>query len=170
VSQKDATKVSKVFPFGQLGPGDISFCPPKPEVDPETSMIYSADMGRRKVAGIKIDQATGELRTAFVLDNATSGFQPLIGPKDKRVLVISNFKSNVPDLPLLPMLATSNYKEQVTWRDASTGKVLAESDFFEPMGLNNLITPGFGGRVYYLTGKGIIVLQVLPKPSPPSSK
>jgi len=75
-------------------------------------------------------------------------------------LVISNFKSN---LPLLPMLATKNYKEQVTWRDASTGRVLAESDFFEPMGLNNLITPGFGRRAYYLADKGFIVLQVLPK-------
>jgi hypothetical protein len=38
--------------------------------------------------GITIDQARGELKTKFVLDNATSGFQPLYGPKDKRVLVI----------------------------------------------------------------------------------
>jgi hypothetical protein len=32
------------------------------------------------------------------------------------------------------------------------------------------ITPGFGGRVYFPTGKGFIVLQVLPKPSSLSSK
>lgn len=164
VSAKDPKKLIKIFPFGQLKNGEVSFCPPKPQTDPENSMIYSADMGRGKVAGITIDQATGELKTKFVLDNATSGFQPLYGPKDRRVLVISNFKSNVPGLPLFPMLATKSYKEQVTWREASTGRVLAESDFFEPMGLNNLITPGFGGRAYYLTDKGFIVLQVLPKP------
>ena len=165
VNSKDPTKMTKIFPFGQLKNGEESFCPPKPEVDPQNSMIYSADMGRRKVAGIKIDQATGELKTAFVLDDATSGFQPLIGPPDNRVLLLSNFRSNIPGLPLLGMLAIRNYKEQVTWREASTGRILAESDFFEPMGLNNLLTPGFGGRVYYMTGKGIIVLQVLPRPT-----
>jgi hypothetical protein len=163
VNAKDPEKVITIFPFGQLDDGEVSFCPPKPQTDPDNSMIYSADMGRGKVAGITIDQATGELTTKFVLDDSTSGFQPLYGPKDKRVLVISNFKSNLPDLPLLPMLATKAYKEQVTWRDAATGRLLAESDFFEPMGLNNLITPGFGGRVYYLTDKGFIVMQVLPK-------
>ena len=164
VSQKDAKKLTVVFPFGQLGKDEISFCPPKPTADPENSMIYSADIGRRKVAGIKIDQGTGEMKTAFVLDDATTGFQPLIGPKERRVLILSDVKSDIPDLPLMPMVATQRYKERVTWRDASTGKILAASDYFEPMGLNNLITPGFGGRVYYLSGKGILVLQVVPLP------
>lgn len=163
VSAKDPMKLKRIFPFGQLKGGEVSFAPPKPQTDPENSMIYSADMGMGKVAGITIDQTTGELKTRFVLDNPTSGFQPLYGHKDKRVLVISNFKSKVPGLPFEAMLATQSYKEQVTWRDAATGRILAESDFFEPMGLNNLITPGFGGRAYYLTAKGFLVLQVLPK-------
>ena len=81
------------------------------------------------------------------------------------MLLLSNVKSNISNLPFKAMLATQNYKEQVTWRDAATGRILAESDFFEPMGLNNLITPGFGGRVYYMTAKGIIILQVVPKSS-----
>ena len=61
------------------------------------------------------------------------------------------------------MLATKCSKEQVSRREASTDPVLTESDLFKPMGLNNLITPGFGGRAYYLTEKVFIVLQVLPK-------
>jgi len=170
VNQKDASNLKRIFPFGQFKPGEMSFCLPKPEVDPENSMIYSADWGLGKVAGIKFDQATGDLKTVFVLDDATSSFQPLIGPPDKRVLLLSNVKSNIPDLPFKAMLATKNYKEQVTWRDASTGRILAESDFFEPMGLNNLITPGFGGRVYYMTAKGIIILQVVPKSAAPPGK
>ncbi|MGB8771364.1 MAG: hypothetical protein WCC92_17230 [Candidatus Korobacteraceae bacterium] len=165
VNAKDASNLKRIFPFGQLKPGEMSFCLPKPEVDPENNMIYSADWTLGKVAGIKIDQASGDLKTAFVLDDATSSFQPLIGPPDKRVLLLSNVKRNIPDLPFKAMLATQNYKEQVTWRDAATGRMLAESDFFEPMGLNNLLTPGFGGRVYYLTAKGIIILQVVPKSS-----
>ena len=170
VNQKDASILKTIFPFGQLKPGEMSFCPPKPEVDPENSMIYSADMGLAKVAGIKIDQATGELKTVFVLDDRTTGFQPLVGPPDKRVLVISNIKSNVPGLGLKELMGTRNYKEQVTWRDAATGRILAESDFFEPMGFNNLITPGFGGRFYYMTDKGITILQVVPKSAVPPVK
>jgi hypothetical protein len=170
VNQHDASKMSVIFPFGELKKGEWSFCPPKPEVDAENSMIYSADFGLGKVAGIKIDQATGELKTAFILDDITTGFQPLIGPPDKRVLLLSNVKSNVPGLHGKELLATHNYKEQVTWREASTGRILAQSDFFEPMGINNLITPGYGGRVYYMTAKGFIILQVVPESAAPRGK
>jgi len=32
--------------------------------------------------------------------------------------------------------------------------------------LGSLITPGFGGRVYFPTGKGFITLQVMPTLTP----
>ena len=48
------------------------------------------------------------------------------------------------------------------WRDAATGRILAESDFFEPLTVNSLVAPGFGGRVYFPTGNGFITLQVMP--------
>ncbi len=167
-SQKDAKKVQIVFPFGkELKKGEWSFAPPKPGGDPENSIFYIADMGMRKVAGIKIDQATGELKVAFVVDDTTTTFQPLIGPKDKRVLLLTNMKLNVEREPVKIALFTGNYKEQLTWRDAATGKILAESDFFEPLSINGLTPPGFGGRVYFptATGKGFYVLQVMPKTS-----
>jgi hypothetical protein len=53
-------------------------------------------------------------------------------------------------------------KEQVTWHDAHTGRRLAEPDFFEPLVINSLVTPGFGGRCYFPTHKGFITLQVMP--------
>jgi hypothetical protein len=57
----------------------------------------------------------------------------------------------------------------VTWRDAATGRIIAASDFFEPLPPASLITPGCGGRVYFSTGKGFIVMQVMPKsPGTPS--
>lgn len=167
-SQKDATKQQIIFPFGELKPGEWSFCPPKAGADPENSMIYSADMGLRKVAGIKIDQATGKLKVVFVVDDTSNTFQPLIGAKDKRVLLLTNMKPNVDKEPIKDVLFTGNYKEQLTWRDAATGKLLAESDFFEPLTINSLTTPGFGGRIYFPTavGKGFYVLQVMPMPKP----
>ncbi len=166
-SQKDATKMKIVFPFGEIKKGEWSFAPPKAGADPENSMIYSADAGLGKVAGIKIDQATGDLKVMFVLDDASTTFQPLIGPPDKRVLLLTNMKQNVEKEPAKAALFTANYKEQLTWRDAATGKIIAQSDFFEPLSINGLTPPGFGGRIYFPTavGKGFYVLQVLPKPS-----
>ena len=167
-SQKDANKKQIVFPFGKLKKGEWSFAPPKCGADPKNNMIYSADMGMGKVAGIKLDQGTGELKTLWVVDNPTTTFQPLFGPPDKRVLLLTNMKRNVEKEPMKAALFTGNYKEQLTWRNAATGKVIAESDFFEPLSINGLTPPGFGGRVYFPTavGKGFYVLQVMPKPAP----
>ncbi len=123
-----------------------------------------------KVAGIKIDQATGEMKTVFVVDDTTNAFQPLIGLKDKRVLLLSNARKNVEKEPIKLALFTANYKEQVTWRDAATSRITTQSDLFEPLSPGSLITPGFGGRVYFPAGKGFIVRQVMPKPSSPPRK
>lgn len=54
-SQKDPKNRHVIFPFGKLKPGQFSFAPPKAGADPENNMIYSADMGVGKVAGIKIN-------------------------------------------------------------------------------------------------------------------
>jgi hypothetical protein len=144
----------------------------KAGADPENSMIYSADVGMDKVAGIKLDQATGEAKVAFVLDDVTTTFQPLIGPPDRRLLLLTNMKQNVAKEPIKIALFTANYKEQLTWRDAATGKILAQSDFFEPLSINGLTPPGFGGRIYFPTavGKGFFVLQVMPKSTASTTK
>lgn len=159
----DPTRTHVIFPFGELKEGELSFCMPKPITDPENNMVYSADMGIGKVAGIKLDQATGELTLKFVVDDMTTTFQPLIGPADKRVLLLTNMKPNVKLESAMMMFFTGNYTEQLTWRNAATGEILAESDFFEPLVPNSLTTPGYGGRVYFPTKKGFLVLQPMPK-------
>jgi hypothetical protein len=160
----DVSRTHSVFPFGdKLEPGGWSFCMPKPGGDPENHMIYSADMGVEKVAGIKIDPATGELTLAFVVDNATTTFQPLIGPAGKRVLLLTNAKRTSPEQTIQQAVFSARYTEQLTWRDAATGRILAASDFFEPLTMNSLTTPGYGGRVYFPTLKGLLILQALPK-------
>ncbi len=70
----------------------------------------------------------------------------------------------------MPALMTGNYKEQMTWRDAATGRLIAASDFFEGLTPGALYTPGFGGRVYFPTGKGFIAMQVMPKPASSSNQ
>ncbi len=160
----DVSRTHSIFPMGELGLAGMSWAPPKPGADPQNNMLYSADMGMKKVAGIRIDPATGDLSTAFVLDNITSTFQPVFGPADKRVLVLTNARLPVDIEPVPVALKTADYSEQVTWRDAATGKLLAASDFFEPLTLNSLTPPGFGGRVYFPTaeGSGFYILQPMP--------
>lgn len=164
--EDDAKQQQIIFPFGELKPGEFSFAPPKAGADPENHMIYSADMGMRKVAGIKIDPDTGKLDVAFVVDAITNTFQPVIGPKDKRVLLLTNIRLSPGQSVLEAVFTQNRYTEQLTWRDAATGRVLAASDFFEPLTVNSLTPPGFGGRVYFPTavGQGFYVLQVMPKP------
>lgn len=162
----DSSRRHVIFPFGDLKPGEWSFCPPKPGADPENNLIYSADMGIGKVAGIRIDPATGKLETAFVVDDATTTFQPVIGSKDRRVLLLTNARKNDPNQPMKQAMFSGQYREQLTWRDAATGRILAESDFFEPLTINSLTTPGFGGRVYFPTINDFIVLQPLPVRDP----
>ncbi|MCA1300574.1 YncE family protein [Stappia indica] len=165
IHQDDASRMQSIFPFGELKPHEFSFAPPKNGTDPDNHMIYSADMGMKKVAGIKIDPATGKLTTAFVVDDITNTFQPVFGPADKRILMLTNIKLPLEIEPIPLAVEKSNYTEQLTWRDAATGKLLAQSDFFEPLTINSLTPPGFGGRVYFPTamGKGFYVLQAMPK-------
>ena len=161
----DPTNMKIVFPFGQLKEGEWSFCPPKAGCDPENNMVYSADQGIGKVAGMKLDPETGDIEVVFIVDNSTNAFQPIIGPKDKRVLVMSNAKKNDPNMPTQEMVFSEAYTEQVTWRDAATGRLLAASDFFEPLTLGSLVTPGYGGRIYFPTKEDFITMHVRPAPA-----
>jgi hypothetical protein len=162
INQHDASRMTTIRPFGPLKHRQMSLAPPKTCVDVENGMLYSADLGVGKVAGLRLDQESGEMTVAFVVNNTTLTFQPTIGPKENRVLVLSNMKGDIPLLPTPLELMTGRYTEQVTWRDAATGRLLAESDFFEPLSPNCLITPGYGGRSYFPTAKGFITLQVRP--------
>jgi hypothetical protein len=63
-----------------------------------------------------------------------------------------------------------NYTEQVMWRDAATGKLLAASDFFTPMSTGSQVWPGYGGLSYHVLIDGhIMALKVLPKSTPANS-
>ena len=161
--RREALKHRRRLANGPLKRAQRSIAPPKTCIDIENGMLYSADAGVGKVAGIQLDQATGEMTTAFIVDCTTLTFQPLIGPRDKRVLMLSNMKGDIPVMGAVLDLITGKYKEQVTWRDAATGRTLAESDFFEPLTINSLVVPGYGGRSYYPTNNGFLTLQVRPE-------
>lgn len=162
INVHDPARKTSIEPHGKLKKTQMSFAPPKTCIDLDNDMLYSADAGAGKVAGIRLDQKTGEMEKVFSVDCHTFTFQPLIGPKDKRVLMLTNMKGAIPGMGAILDLATGKYKEQVTWREAATGRLLAESDFFEPLTFNSLVVPGYGGRFYFPTDLGYLTLQVVP--------
>ncbi|WP_424927739.1 hypothetical protein [Amaricoccus tamworthensis] len=161
ISQSDPSKITRIYPFGTDLPTGMSWAPPKGAVDPELSMVFSADQNMMKIAGISFDQETSEMSTAWTLDGATTALQALYGPTEARVLGTARAE---PGTTLEELNQTSNppYRQQALWLNARTGDVLAESDFFEPMNFNTLLSPGYGGRFYYMWDQGFIVLQPMP--------
>ena len=59
INVNNASDTHTIFPFGQLQSGQSSNAPPKPEGDLQNNMVYSADGGVAKIAGIHLDQQTG---------------------------------------------------------------------------------------------------------------
>jgi hypothetical protein len=97
------------------------------------------------------------------------GWINAIGPPNHRVLVGTNMKvENESNIQPGPIYAT--YTEQVMWRDAATGKLLAASDFFSPMSSGSQVMPGYGGLSYHVLIDGhIMALKVLPQTNMTSS-
>ncbi len=165
INVNDASNTQTIKPFGDLKSGQKSNAPPKPQGDPENDMVYSADGGVGKIAGIHLDPTSGQMTTKFVVDDRSFEFQPLFGPADERVLVTTKWN---PDAPV-GEVATGGYTQQVVWRDAATGKPLAESDYLPPIGFNGLVAPTYGGRwVYAAQSSGsLFFLQPMPASSQP---
>lgn len=161
IHQDDATKLTRIYPFGTDLPTGISWAPPKAAIDEENSMVFSNDQNMMKIGGLSFDQTTGEMQVVWTVDGASTALQTLIGPADRRVLGTARAEPGVTQQALM-QTSSPPYKQQAIWLEAKTGKLLAESDFFEPMNFNTLLSPGYGGRFYYMWDKGFIVLQVMP--------
>ena len=172
IHRDDAKRQKVIFPFGQLKPGGSASRRRRRAPIPRTTWSIRPTWAWARSPASSSTRPRGEMKTAFVVDDVTSTFQPVIGPKDKRVLLLTNVKQNVEKEPLMAAIFTNNYKEQLTWRDAATGKILAESrllraaddQFADAAGLRR------PGLLPDAAGKGFYVLQVMPKPAAPASK
>jgi hypothetical protein len=155
VNANDATNIVTYFPFGQLQEGQVSGAPPKAAADPDNHMLVSADVGLGKMAGVSIDPNTGAMETVWTVDQATSAFMPLLGPADQRILAAPSDQHDS-DGNLIG--------DTIVFRDLMTGALITESDVFPPFTSGEMVTPGFGGRMYLPTNEGFIITQVGPPP------
>jgi hypothetical protein len=157
ISQANANQISRIDPFASSNAKN-SIVPSMPSVDPVNNRIYVIDAGPGKLAAINFNQGT--LSLAWSVDQTTLSFTTLIGPANARVIIGTN-------IPVKTFQGLKNYTtEQVVWRSADTGTELARSDYFDKMVTGILVTPGFGGLMYYLSQSGkLIALQVGQKAS-----
>jgi hypothetical protein len=172
ISQSDATKINRIQPM-PLEQGQVSYIPSALSVDAANNRIYTMDPGPGKVVAIDVDPQTGEMKLAWSETQSTLSWMVLIGPADKRVLVATDIKTNTPmpnpiDWESGPIGA--NYTERVQWREASSGKLLGESDYYSPMVVGMQLWPGYGGLIYDgLTDGGLVAFQPLPGTAAPAT-
>lgn len=164
ISQENSSKVTTLDPI-PLQPGQQSAYYAHGAVDPENNRIYAMDAGVHKAFAVDIDPSTGNMSVAWVEPQWSQLYITLIGPSYARVFVNTNMSSpvtqNVSEMKPGPIGA--NYKEQIQWRDAETGRLLAASDFFPSAASYADVPVGYGGLIYDITNIGhIIALQVLP--------
>jgi hypothetical protein len=164
ISQADPNNIVRSNPI-PLEPGQMSFIPSMLSVDLPNNRIYAMDYLPGKVVAVNFTQ-DGNMSVAWgPVDQRTISFLTLIGPPDQRVLVSTNINPNATQQQLQQAAQGTDYTytEQIIWRDAATGNILAESDYFPAMSPGILVTPGYGGLIYEMLYNGhIMALQVAP--------
>jgi hypothetical protein len=171
ISHANSSDVHSIDPI-PLEPGQQSTYFAHGAFDPDNNVFYVMDAGPHKAAAINIDPQTGNMSVAWIEDQWSQSYITLLGPADKRVFVNTNMSSDVTQnwTQLRPGPEGANYVEQIQWRDAATGELLAASDFFSPTAPAATVPVGFGGLIYNLLNTGqIMALQVLPASSPSPS-
>lgn len=158
INQANDDQIVRIDPI-PLGDSPVSVIPSMQSTDVENNRIYAMDFGPGKTAAITFKD--GKMTRDWIVDQRTWSFTTLIGPKDQRVVVGTNIKATNPE-----QLKNLTYTEQIVWRNAATGAVLARSDYFDAMTAGCLVTPGYGGLIYDLQEfGGIVSMQVVPASS-----
>jgi hypothetical protein len=178
ISQANPNKIVRINPI-PLEPAQNHFSSSQSVVQSQVSgdlpnnRIYAFDYIPGKMVAVNLNQATGNLSVAWgPVNERTVSFMTLIDQPAKRVLVATNINPNATNAQLKTGLTFTGitYTEQIVWRDAATGKILAQSDYFPAMSPGILVTPGYGGLIYELLYNGhIMAMQVLPKPTSSNS-
>ena len=96
----------------------------------ENNRIYAMDAGSpRKAFAVDINPSTGNMSVAWVEPQWSQSYITLIGPSHNRVFVNTNMSSPVTQnvSEMYPWADGAKIVEQIQWRDADNGKLLADS-------------------------------------------
>jgi len=123
-------------------PYPLSFAPSAPTGDPLRNRIFVFDAGPGKLAALDLTPQGFLHQPTWIVDQRTTEFMALIGPRNRRVLVTTEIPQGQP--------LETNSSNSVVWRDADSGRKLAEVDSLEPVLSGTMVEPGYTGPMYYL--------------------
>lgn len=155
INQSDASKHFSIQPFlgdpipplvalafstaAKGGVPAVSWAPASVSADSDSRLIYATDSLPGKIAAIKLTKKG--LKIAWKVDQTTTEFTALIGPKQKRVLVGTDIPG--PEIP------GNNSNDFAVWRNARTGKEIARSPLLPAMTQGTMIQPFYSGDMFY---------------------
>lgn len=143
ISTQNAELRYSIEPFSDLTKGQ-SFNVSMGAFDPENERIYVADTGVGYIAALSFDKSKG-LETLWRKAQTTLSYTMLVNSVNQRVFVASDLTGL--GSRVNPFLAQ---KEQVVFRNATTGLELARSDKLVRMNSGANLVAGFDGRFYFL--------------------
>lgn len=155
INQSDASKQFFLQPFlgdpipplvaaafstaAKDGAPAISWAPASVSADPKTRLIYVTDSLPGKIAAVRLTR--NGLEVAWKVNQTTTEFTALIGPKQKRVLVGTDIPG--PEIP------GNNVNDFAVWRNAKTGEEIARSPLLPAMTQGTMIQPFYSGEMFY---------------------
>jgi hypothetical protein len=143
----DGSRHFSITPF----PGSrASFNPSKAALDNDNHMIITNDSIAGQMAGVHLDPERG-LSIRWRRRDTTLNFSALVGGPEDRNIVVPDFNPRSGDRTL--------------WLDEATGRTLAASRVLgSSPAPGNIVTPGFGGRFYYISAAGVL-WELRPRPT-----
>lgn len=146
--------LSAAFATAADGQQAVSWAGMSLEADAENGLFYGVETLARKVAAFRLT-ATG-IETVWKKDQTTTEWATLIGPVNQRIWVGT-------DIPPYE-IPGKNKTDRVVFRDAATGRLLAESEKLPFMTQGSAVQPGYDGSVFFPGGEGRLVkLTPLPR-------
>jgi hypothetical protein len=148
-----APELSKTFATAAAGAPAISWAGMSLEADPQNGLFYGVETLARKVAAFRLTN-TG-IETVWKKTQTTSEWATLIGPSNHRTWV----GTDIPGAEI----PGQNKTNRVVFRDAATGRKLAQSARLPSMTQGSAVQPGYGGSVFFPGATGTLV-KVTPSP------
>jgi hypothetical protein len=142
---------SKTFTHTPLDGYPMSQVGSKAAVDPENMRVYTADWKAEMLVCLDFDPQQG-FTTRWAHQQKMFCFLALCGDAGNRQVVGTNYDSSKGD--------------QVVWRDAATGGVVASSAWLDPNFNGSTVGAGFDGKFYYLAQTRQAIVELTPVPAP----
>ncbi len=140
VDLRDSDRVFRARPFAGTG-APTSVIVSKAALDARNRTVVTHDTGAERMAALRLDPRRG-FTVRWRRRLKSLNFSALVGGAKRRQIVASDLRAG---------------GEHVVWLDLRTGALRARTPALAAAPApGNIVTPGFGGRFYYVSGEGVL--------------